>query len=282
MGRLIWLASYPKSGNTWLRAFLHNLLRDPPEGYDINRITDFSVSDSARIWFRGIIDKTETDWSHEDVALARGKAHGRIAASRSDDVFVKTHNALVHFMGHPLISMELTAGAIYILRNPLDVCLSLADHYGCDVDEAIRIMNDPTTGTTANGHLVYEVHKNWSIHVESWTARPHPGLLIMRYEDLLTAPTEHFGRLARFLGLNPPPDRLQRAIQRSSFKQLQSQEAAAGFRERSNKSLRFFRQGTANQWRSHLTDAQIARVIDSNRRQMERFGYLSGHQSPIT
>ena len=67
MGKIIWLASYPKSGNTWLRAFLHNLLRDPPESYDINRITAFSMGDSSVRWCRPFIGREPGDWSFEEV-----------------------------------------------------------------------------------------------------------------------------------------------------------------------------------------------------------------------
>jgi hypothetical protein len=87
----------------------------------------------------------------------------------TDDVFVKTHNAHVEFDGQPMIHMDLTAGAFYIVRNPLDVCISLADHYGCSIDESIRILNDDTSGTPTNDQLVFEMHRTWSVHVFSWT-----------------------------------------------------------------------------------------------------------------
>ena len=79
-----------------------------------------------------------------------------------------------------LIQMDLTAGAIYVVRNPLDLVLSLADHYGVDIDKAIEVMNDPNNGGMADGNIVFEIHSTWSVHVKSWTGRPHPGLLPVR------------------------------------------------------------------------------------------------------
>jgi hypothetical protein len=94
MGKIIWLASYPKSGNTWLRAFLHNLLRDPPEGYDLNKIDDFTIGDSAVAWYVPLIGRPPGDWSFEDVGKVRRKAHEAMTRAFPDNVFVKTHNAL--------------------------------------------------------------------------------------------------------------------------------------------------------------------------------------------
>jgi hypothetical protein len=273
MGRLIWLASFPKSGNTWMRAFLHNLLRDPKDDYDINRLGEFSFSDSTPHFYQTYLTKPPKEWTNQEVMQTRWKAQRDIGRMSTDDVFVKTHNAHVEFDGLPMIHMDLTAGAFYVVRNPLDVCISLADHYGAGIDDSIRIMGDPNSGTPTGEQLVFEVHKTWSTHVLSWTNQPGPWLHIIRYEDMLKKPVVAFSRAARFLGLNPPRDRLERAIERSSFKSLRAQEDEKGFRERSYKAEKFFRVGKAGQWRTALSQAQIERVVEAHKEQMERFGY---------
>jgi hypothetical protein len=273
MGRLIWLASYPKSGNTWMRAFLHNLLRNPKDDYDINRLGEFSFSDSTPHFYQTYLTNPPKEWTNAEVMQTRWKAQRDIGRMSTDDVFVKTHNAHVEFDGLPMISMDLTAGAIYVVRNPLDVCISLADHYGCSIDESIRILGDPNSGTPTGEQLVFEVHKSWSTHVLSWTNQPGPWLHVIRYEDMLKKPVVAFSRVARFLGLNPPRDRLERAIDRASFKSLRAQEDARGFRERSFKAEKFFRVGKAGQWRTALSKAQIDRVVEAHKEQMERFAY---------
>ena len=273
MGRLIWLASYPKSGNTWMRAFLHNLLRNPKDDYDINRLGEFSFSDSTPHFYQTYLTNPPQEWTNAEVMQTRWKAQRDIGRMSTDDVFVKTHNAHVEFDGLPMINMDLTAGAVYVVRNPLDVCISLADHYGCSIDESIRILGDPSSGTPTGEQLVFEVHKSWSTHVLSWTNQPGPWLHIIRYEDMLKKPVVAFSRVARFLGLNPPRDRLERAIDRASFKSLRAQEDAKGFRERSFKAEKFFRVGKAGQWRTALSKAQIDRVVEAHKEQMERFGY---------
>jgi hypothetical protein len=274
MGKIIWLASYPKSGNTWLRTFLHNLLRDPPEGYDINKITDFSFSDSTNMIFEPFLKKPWNEWTVGEIANTRWHAQRFVCMRRQDDTFVKTHNALTEYMGKPLIYPEFTAGAIYVIRNPLDVCISLANHYMVEVDEAIDIINNPQTGTANDSRIVYEIHSSWSYHVHSWTAVPEVGKLVVRYEDMLDQPRATFGKVTQFLGLKPTPDRLRRAIKNSSFEKLRQQEDKTGFKERAPKAERFFRVGKSGQWKTALTQAQVDRVVSVHQEQMERFNYF--------
>lgn len=283
MGKILWLASYPKSGNTWLRAFIHNLMQGLKTGgtgpvdtspVDINAMNVLTTGDSLVQWYRHLDARPPLAWSREEVAKMRRGAQLAICASKPETVIVKTHNILMAVHGHPTIHMDLTAGAIYVVRNPLDLVISLADHYGVDIDRAIDILNDPVNGGLSDGNIVFEVHSSWSNHVKSWTRQAHPGLLTVRYEDMLAKPLHSFGAITRFLGLKPSRAQLDAAIEASSFKNLRQQEDAKGFREKSQKGSQFFRVGKAGQWRDTLTPAQVEKVVAGHREQMERFGYL--------
>ena len=96
---------------------------------------------------------------------------------------------------------------------------------------------------------------------------------MLRYEDMLATPEQAFGRVAAFLGLRASAERLRRAIEHSSFEMLRRQEERRGFRERSLKSERFFREGRSGQWRERLSREQIDLLVAGCRAQMERFGY---------
>ena len=108
--------------------------------------------------------------------------------------------------------MEHTAGAIYLLRNPLDVAVSFAHHFGLDMDTAIGQLANPGTGTPTTDVIARQVYNTWTMNVRSWTKDTFPGLYVVRYEDLIADPIKTFGGVAGFLGLKPTPGRLQKAI----------------------------------------------------------------------
>ena len=274
MGGLVWLASYPKSGNTWMRSFLHNLFLNPAEPVSINEMMAFCVSEPAATHYLRRVGKPWNETTPEDVMKVRAAVHADFTFASPDSVFVKTHNYLGDFFGRPLINMNVTAGAIYMVRNPLDVVLSARKHFNRTTDETIEMMSDPRAGTSLSASQAPEIFTSWSNHVRSWTTTPSPGLLVLRYEDMLSEPEKTFGTVARFLGLNPPEERLKKAIHFSSFKVLKDLEEKGGFLEKPEHADAFFRKGQIGQWREDLTDAQVRRIISDHREQMERFGYI--------
>jgi hypothetical protein len=187
---------------------------------------------------------------------------------------VKTHNALVAVAGVSMITLEVTAGAIYVVRNPLDVALSYAHHLGATLDDIIALMERTGFETPASATHVPEHQSDWSSHVKSWTQRPDPALHVARYEDLKADPARHFGAIARFLGVTPEPARLEKAIRFSSFDALRQQEDKSGFIERTPVQDRFFRKGQVGEWRDRLSPAQVRRMVERHREQMLRFNYV--------
>ncbi|MDX5361176.1 MAG: sulfotransferase domain-containing protein [Alphaproteobacteria bacterium] len=274
MGGIIWLASYPKSGNTWTRAFLHNLLTNPAQPVDVNELDKFTLGESARSWYERHATKPLESMTLDEIVALRAQVHRDFTRVSPDSVFVKTHNFLGERGGHPIHNMDVTAGAIYIVRNPLDVVISMTHHFGLSVDEAIDMMNNPLADTDLTERHVPQILSTWSTHVTSWAREERPGLHIMRYEDMLEKPLKTFGKLTRFLGLNPSKERLQKAIRFSSFRVLKEQEKARGFKERSAVAKSFFREGTRDQWRKLLTPEQVQRIVDDHGEQMARFGYV--------
>jgi sulfotransferase family protein len=279
MGKIVWLASYPKSGNTWLRAFLHGLLTDAKGGVELDRITELALVDSAAGWYRPEIGRPPGDWTIDEVGRARAKALERMANSRTGLHFIKTHNARISDRYGPLIPREHTAAAIYLLRNPLDVAISYSHHLGWSIEETIALMNHPGAGTPNTSTNVFQLLRSWSQHVESWIAGAMPRPHILRYEDMLENPEGSFGAVLRFLGLQPPPERLARAIELCRFEALRQREDRHGFKERSGFAQRFFREGRAGQWRDILSEGQIRRIVDAHRGAMERFGYLGAERN---
>lgn len=274
MGAIIWLASYPKSGNTWLRAFLFNLLRNPPQPASINELDSFCIGESAGAWYTQRAGRSIAGMEMDAVMALRPLVHRDFTKAFPDSVFVKTHNFMGECCGVALHTMDVTAGAIYVVRNPLDVAISMTHHFGVTIDEAITRLADSTAATETTDAHAAEFHNDWSTHVKSWTQQPSPGLHVMRYEDILDRPNRSFRELATFLGLNPPNDRLRKAVKFSSFETLKAQEQKGNFKERSEYAEAFFRAGKKQQWRGLLSAAQIDRIVRDHAEQMGRFGYL--------
>jgi Sulfotransferase domain len=276
---IIWLASYPRSGNTWTRAFIHalfNIVRDPDfTDIDINRIEEYSASESAAERYRKYLGKPAFRATPAEIAAARPKVQADIVTTLNRPVFIKTHNASALDHGFPLINMSVSAGAVYVVRNPLDVAISFAHFRGVAVDEVIDDMATSGFGVATNRENVRIVTGSWSEHVRSWADRPHPVVLVVRYEDLFDKPEESFAAIARHLLVTPTPDQLDKAIAMTRFDRLRDKEAASGFVEKPDTSAEpFFRAGRPGQWREVLTPAQVDRVVAAHRDVMGKFGYL--------
>lgn len=278
MGSIVWLASYPRSGNTWTRSFLHCLLAvlrgEDPAALDINRMFQLTTWDVMPLWWREHLKKPLEEASPAEVAALRPRVQQYIAENADGAVFVKTHNALVLSNGYPTINLQVTSGAIYVVRNPLDAAISNAHHFGVEIDRAIEQLNCDGFQVPNHKNGAYEHYGAWWQHVESWTRKPHRTIYVMRYEDMLADPLATFGRLAAHLLLRPTPEQLQAAVAAADFQRLRQQEMEKGFRERPEASEVFFRGGRAGEWREVLSAAQVKAIVDKNRRWMERFGYL--------
>lgn len=275
MSGILWLASYPKSGNTWLRVFLANLILDESEPLELERINEVCSSEPNEVWFQPLAQKPVRELSEKRIAALRTRAQERAVSLNQNIIPMKTHSLCGKDHGYPTISVKASIGVIYIVRDPRDVAVSAADHFGLTLDQTVEMMADKTArGLGVPGKTVLELVGNWSDHVRSWTRWKHTPLIVLRYEDMLVDPLGQLGGVARKLGITQDEARIRRAVEFSSFKALQKQEAESGFVEKSLHSDRFFRSGRAGGWREVLTPAQAAAINRVHGEQMRRFGYL--------
>ena len=258
-----------------MRAFLANLILDTPEPLPLERIGEVCPSETAEHWFRPFTKGKVADMTLQEVAAVRHKAQERAVSLNKNVVPMKTHSYLGEDFGHPIISMKATYGAIYIIRDPRDVAVSGADHFGKTLDEMISMMATPLAlAMPMPGQIVHELQSSWSNHVESWTMWNHPGIYTVRYEDLLADPFDQFSRVARHFGISTDKARVKKAIEYSSFKQLKQMEVEQGFVERSTHSESFFRSGRSGGWQNVLSPEQVRTIEQDHAEQMKRFGYL--------
>lgn len=284
-GRLFWLASYPKSGNTWLRAFIRNLNGGSDAPASINDLGTGGLASSRR-WMDEVLGFDTADLHRDEIRRLRPSVYGFASKHARGFSYHKIHDACHRVDGAQLIvNADATAGAIYLIRNPLDVAISYANHGGWSIDEAIANMEDPEHRMASDDgeRLKPQVEQRmltWSDHVRSWVDNPEIQTHVLRYEDMKTDTLRAFSTAARFLKLRADPQEIARALEFSAFDVLQAQEDEEPFRERNPRSPRFFRKGLVGDWQTTLNETQIARVIEAHGAVMARFGYLDQTGSP--
>lgn len=274
MGKILWLASYPKSGNTWIRLFLVNLLHGQGDAMDINRLGEATLAEPGTAGFALLDKRPWQTWLPREIAMLRPRVQEEIAKTGAGVVPVKTHSAFVRDHAIPAINMAVTMGAVYVVRNPLDIAVSYAHHQGMTVDEILTIMETSMFRTPTNGTNVHEVMGSWSEHVASWTSNPSPQLHVMRYEDMLGDAVVAFRELVGFMRIEASSDQIDQAVGHADFKTASALEKDHGFVEGTPAQVRFFRSGKSGQWRDVLSDAQVRRVVAKHRKQMARFDYI--------
>lgn len=275
MGNIVWLASYPKSGNTWLRAFLANLVANRTAPVPLAELPNYGRLEAEPELYSRIAGQPNTELDFAQLCALRPQVHAAIAAAAPKTVFVKTHSMAGAIDGVPLLTPSVSAGSIYVVRNPLDVAISMSHHFGIDVDAAIDYLGNENSATENGELFVSEFLGSWSQHVKSWADMESERILILRYEDLLEKPAKWFGKVARMIGVDDRA-RVERAVRHSDFRALAEMEKRDGFVEVPIKGKRFFRAGRSNQWRDKLSRDQVARIVAAHREQMQRFGYVPG------
>jgi len=283
MGGVIWLASYPKSGNTWVRSFLATYFRNPEQPLDINQLYTFAYGDGFLTVYEHVSGMSREEMTPEIIRQLRPQVHRWMGGNPNQTVFCKTHSGLGNEGGVPLITPDATAGAIYVIRNPLDLAVSLAHHMQCGYGRAVEIMGtrDKIIGGDPNEHLPGTVGA-WHQNVQGWLKAEGLTRHVMRYEDMHNKPGPTFRALVRFLGLPVEVQRLRKAIRFTSFNELSKQEARQGFIEaRPDGAVSFFRRGRVGQWREVLTDAQVAQLIEEQGKPMRENGYLDKRGNPV-
>ena len=274
---IVWIASYPRSGNTWIRVFLWYLLRpmgEPEENFDF--LGGFAAKDSSHVdLFERFLGRPPAEAPYPEIATVRPEVQAAIAEASNGVTAVKTHSALGLAEGASTIDLSLTAAAVYVVRNPLDVAVSLSAYFGTSIDVAIdRMCLDNCIGSTDEGGIP-EFWGSWSQNIGSWTGSPNPIIMPVRYEDMMSAPELVFPAVAKFLNLHPSDEQMALARHASSFKHLKEMEQQVGFPETFGEGQPFFRAGRAGAWREILSEDQIRRLVGAHHVQMGRVGYLT-------
>ena len=289
-----YLASYPKSGNTWCRVFITELRRlaglDSPEataaaeqedqGLRLNRDLATGSIVSSRHWLDDQlgIDSSDLCWAELD------KVRGRVGHQRALYTeclrYHKVHDAFVSpdSAGRPVVPVEDCQGAVVVIRHPADVVVSLSHFFSWELERCLAFLLDEQAGlcrsSKRGGQQVRQFMGTWANHVTSWVDQQQIPVLLLRYEDLLAQPEQHFVRLAEFLNLPNEPALIRQAVTNTRFETLRAkEEEEGGFHERPEGCERFFRSGRSGEGREQLSIEQLAKLEQAFSSTLRRFGY---------
>lgn len=274
--KTVWLASYPKSGNTWFRVLLTNFLSDSDEPAVIDDLEKTPIA-SSRGHFDQLYGIDSADLYLDEIDEMRPLMYDCWKDNEGMQ-FHKVHDAYTYVNGEPLLGNPTDQAAICLIRNPLDVAISFAHHSGHEeVDKTIKHMAQEDfclcgTDKTMPNQL-RQKHLTWSKHVKSWENAPIDKLFI-RYEDMVADPIKEFTRAIIFLGLDAGEQRIKKAVDFSSFERLKKQEKEKGFREKAPNAKSFFRKGKASDYKETLSKEQINQVIKDHKEVMLKYGFI--------
>jgi Sulfotransferase domain len=275
--KILWLASYPKSGNTWFRAFLTALMNEGE--LEINKLITEGIF-SARETFDLVSDITSRDLYDDEAKRMVADVYRHVAAEKNSLSVIKVHDAFESdASGKHIVPEDVTHRAIYFIRNPLDVAGSLASHLHISIQAAVDMLNNnkaylaPQPGNLNRNNQFRQHLSDWSTHVNSWTLIPTFPVVAIRYEDMLTNTFETFKKALEFIGWHYSDDQIQNAISATRFEVLSRQEKEKGFSEKSTKSAAFFRSGTMKNWEKELTTEQIEQISITHKDVMRTYQY---------
>ena len=206
------------------------------------------------------------DLLEDEVQALRPIAFERLSNRSSQRVYLKVHDAAGPVPGGmPLFPAAATDRAVYVVRDPRDVCVSLA-HFGPgrSLDRALEILldRDRWLARTGNGRgdPLPQRLGSWPDHVQSWSAAPGFPVHTVRYEDLLERPHATLSTLLDFLDVPGDAAAIARTVDTCRFERLAARETSVGFDEVTRGSSPFFRSGRRGSWREALTDGQASRI----------------------
>ena len=255
---IIWIASYPKSGNTWVRSIISSYFFSETGNFDFSLLKNISLYPSPKYFKNKINNPGEVSYFWEESQ--------KEIIQKQKEIFLKTHNALVAINNKNFTSEKTSLGAIYIVRDPRNILSSLKNHYDFkDFHETLEFMKNKKKYIwdvrRKNDFSGFQFLGSWSDHYKSWTQNKNFKTLLVKYEDLEKDCYLTSHKLIEFILLLKgqknmvDENKLFKSIETTKFDILRKKEIASGFDESikiNDKKKSFFFQGPENKWQKNL------------------------------
>ena len=276
---IIWIASYPKSGNTYLRSFISSYYFSKKGKFDFDLLLNILQFPSIKFTKKKINSEEEAsqNWIYNQQQFFSGdKIH-----------FIKTHSSLIEYRGNSFTNKNLSLGAIYIVRDPRNLITSMTHHYSLNYEQAYsKLINEKQTlleKSTDGDYSNFTFLGSWSSHYKSWKNTKDFKTLFIKYEDLENNKLETFNKIVNFINSlkkdqsTVDEKRFKNAINSTNFSNLRNKEENEGFEESvyssSGEKKRFFNLGFNNRWQKILPKNILLKLNNSLQNDLNDLGY---------
>ncbi len=263
---IVWISSYPKSGNTWIRTFISTYYLSNNDKFNFSMLKNIQQFPHEKFFDKNIND-IKSAINNWDLAQKNINLRNKL-------IFLKTHSALVKINDKPFTSNKHTLGAIYIVRDPRNVVTSLSNHFELTFDESLEFMTNNKKFLLKKDNLsnfaYFTFLNSWSEHYKSWLNTKQFNLLFIKYEDLEKDTLNTFKKIIKFLNRIMKKNeeininRLMKIIDTISFEALKKKENVEGFPEaiinNKQQKINFFYLGKKNRWEKLLSSKQIEKL----------------------
>ena len=279
---IIWISSYPKSGNTWVRALLSSYFysKDGNFHFDLlEQIKEFPKHSDY-------LNEISVNRNLADIAKEWIPAQRKLNLKHNNSpFFLKTHSAICNVEGSDFTDKENTLGAIYVVRDPRNVILSLSNHFDYSIEKSLEMICNKkqiiTNPTKENRYFGFTVVSDWQNHYRTWKNFKLVEVKIVKYEDLILSPKNTFisilNFINKFMQVDIDEDRIKNVLMSTEFSKLQQSENKYGFKESSNMSgfnKKFFNLGPKNDWKNLLKKEIKEKIENHFKEEMKELGYL--------
>ena len=279
---IIWISSYPKSGNTWVRALLSSYFysKDGNFHFDLlEQIKEFPKHSDY-------LNEISVNSNLAEIAKEWIPAQRKLNLKHNNSTFfLKTHSAICNVDGSDFTDKENTLGAIYVVRDPRNVILSLSNHFDLSIEKSLEMICNKkqiiTNPTKENRYIGFTVLSDWQNHYRTWKNCKLVEVKIVKYEDLILSPKNTFIGILKFINkfmqVDIDEDRIKNVLMSTEFSKLQQSENKYGFKESSNMSgfnKKFFNLGPKNNWKNLLKKEIKEKIENHFKEEMKELGYL--------
>ena len=279
---IIWIASYPKSGNTWLRSIISALVYSKDGIFTFDKLSKIDQFPEKKFFKNLVKNFSDFDEIKKNWIAAQDKIN-----LDEKIKFFKTHQGNFKIENDHFTNNQNTQAVIYIVRDPRNLVTSISNHYSLSLNEACKFLTSPEL--RGNGKSweekkdgIYNFLGKWNEHYKSWTNNTK-NLLLLRYEDLITEPKKELEKLIFFLNkyvnFETSDIKINKILESTSFKNLKKMEQEGSFMENvikkeTGSNVNFFNLGPKNIWQNSLDQKIIKEIEDNFKVEMKEIGYL--------